>query len=136
MDVYHRVLVKLFEVTGGKETEIIDLKELVKKEGFLGSYPDIIQHLSRQSWITETQRPGAVKITHWGIKEAKNAQPTGDNNAHIVKKEINRLLSETRELIKIFEDLSNDTSQENIAKAENVIGEINTAIQKLKSSVQ
>ena len=32
MDVYHRVLVKLFEVTGGKETEIIDLKELVKKE--------------------------------------------------------------------------------------------------------
>ncbi len=136
MDVYHRVLVKLFEVTGGKETETVDLKELVKKEGFLGSFPDIIQHLSRQSWITETPRPGTVKITHWGIKEAKNSQPSGDNSAHSVKKEINRLLSETRELIKIFEDLSNDNSLVNIAKAENIIGEINTAIQTLKTNVQ
>jgi len=104
--------------------------------GFLGSYPDILQHLSRQSWITETPRQGTVKITHWGIKEAKNLQPSGDNRAPSVKKEINRLLSETRELIRIFEDLSNDASPEHIAKAENIIGEINSAIQKLKTSVQ
>ncbi len=136
MDVYHRVLVKLFEVTGGKETETIDLKELVKKEGFLGSYPDIMQHLSRQSWITETPRPGIVTITHWGVKEAKKSHTSGDNTAKTISREINRLISETRELIKIFEDLANDPSMEDIVKAEKKMGEINTAIQKLKSSVE
>ncbi len=136
MDVYHRVLVKLYEITGGKETETVDLKELVKKEGFLGAFPEIFQHLSRQSWVTETSRPGTVKITHWGVKEAKNSQPDGDNNIQEVRKEINRMTSETRELIKIFDDLSNETTPENFAKAENKLSEINSAIQKLKTSVQ
>jgi hypothetical protein len=136
MDVYHRVLVKLYEITGGKETETVDLKELVKKEGFLGAFPEIIQHLSRQSWITETPRPGTVKITHWGVKEAKNSQSAGDNNALSVRKEINRMISETRELIKYFEDLANDPIEENFVKAEKKLSEINTAIQNLKKSVQ
>jgi len=136
MDVYHRVLVKLFEETGGKESETIDLKELVKKIGFLGSYPDIIQHLSRQSWITETPRPGVVKITHWGVKEAKKGHTSENNSAKTISREINRMISETRELIKIFEDLTNDPSIEHIVKAEKKMGEINSAIQNLKESVQ
>ncbi|HVE56471.1 MAG TPA: hypothetical protein VNB22_06550, partial [Pyrinomonadaceae bacterium] len=107
MDVYHRVLVKLYEVTGGKP-EAVDLKELVKKEGFLGSYPQIFEHLSRQSWITETPRVDSVKITHWGIKEAQKAQTSGGGDDSLaVKKEVNRTISEARELIKIFEDLAN-----------------------------
>ena len=134
MDVYHKVLVKLYEVTGGKP-ETVDLKELVKKEGFLGSYPQIFEHLSRQSWIIETPRPDSVKISHWGVKEAKSAQTSGDNNLLTVRKEVNRMISETRELTKIFEDLANEASKENIAKAEKKLGEINTAIQKLKTSV-
>jgi len=135
MDVYHRVLVKLYEVTGGKP-ETVDLKELVKKEGFLGSYPQIFEHLSRQSWIIETPRVDSVKISHWGIKEAQIAQTSGGGDDSLsVKKEVNRTISETRELIKIFEDLANDVSKDNIAKAEKKLGEINSAIQKLKSSV-
>jgi hypothetical protein len=135
MDVYHRVLVKLYEVTGGKP-ETVDLKELVKKEGFLGSYPQIFEHLSRQSWIIETPRVDSVKISHWGIKEAQNAQSSGGaDDSLTVKKEVNRTISETRELIKILEDLANDVSKDNIAKAEKKLGEINSAIQKLKSSV-
>ena len=47
MDVYQKVLVKLYEVTGGKDTQTVDLKELVKELGFLGSYPDIFSMLSR-----------------------------------------------------------------------------------------
>ena len=135
MDVYHRVLVKLYEVTGGKP-ETVDLKELVKKEGFLGSYPQIFEHLSRQSWIIETPRVDSVKISHWGIKEAQIAQSSGGGNDLLaVKKDVNRTISETRELIKIFEDLANDVSKDNIARAEKKLGEINSAIQKLKSSV-
>ncbi len=135
MDVYHRVLARLYEVTGGKESETIDLKELVKKEGYLGSYPQIKEHLSGQSWITETARVDAVKITHWGVKEAKKTQTGGGDDSQAVKKEINRTISDTRELMIFLEELANEVSKENIARAEKKLGEINSAIQKLKSSV-
>src|SRR5215213_3059149 len=135
MDVYHRVLAKLYEITGGRESEAVDLKELVKKEGYLGSYPQIKEHLSGQSWITETSRLDSVKITHWGVKEAKNSQTSGSDDSQAAKKEINRTISDTRELIIFLEELANDVSKENILKAEKKLGEINSAIQKLKSSV-
>lgn len=135
MDVYHRVLIKLYETTGGKESETVDLKELVKKEGYLGSYPQIKEHLSGQSWITETARVDAVKITHWGVKEARNSQGGVSDSTQAVKKEINRTIADTRELVIFLEELANDASQENISKAEKKLGEIITAIQKLKSSV-
>jgi hypothetical protein len=135
MDVYHRVLVKLYEITGGRESEAVDLKELVKKEGYLGSYPQIKEHLSSQSWITETSRLDSVKITHWGVKEAKNSETPGGDDLNAARKEINRTISDTRELIIFLEELANNISQENISKAEKKLDEINTAIQKLKSSV-
>ena len=135
MDVYHRVLIKLYDVTGGKESETVDLKDLVKKEGFLGSYPQIKDHLSRQSWITETARPDSVKITHWGVTEAKKSPASGDDDSQAIKREVNRMISNTRELIIFLDELANDVSKENILKAEKKLEEINSAIQKLKSSV-
>lgn len=135
MDVYHRVLSKLYEVTGGKESETVDLKELVKKEGYLGSYSQIKEHLSGQSWITETSRVDAVKITHWGVKEAKNSQTGVSDDSQSVKREINRTIADTRELVIFLEEFANDVSKENISKAEKKLGEIISAIQKLKSSV-
>jgi hypothetical protein len=135
MDVYHRVLIKLYELTGGKESETVDLKELVKKEGYLGSYPQIKEHLSGQSWITETSRVDAVKITHWGVSEAKKSQTGGADDSPALSKEISRTISDARELIIFLEELANAVSKENIAKAEKKLSEINSAIQKLKSSV-
>lgn len=119
MDVYHKVLLKLYEATGGKETETVDLKDLVKKAGFLGAYEDIFQHLSRQSWISETPRPGTVRLTHWGTKEAKQTQgggAGGDNQA--AKKEVNRLVADARELTIFLEELTGDLSAANLAKVE------------------
>lgn len=135
MDVYRKVLVKLYEVTGGKESETVDLKELVKKEGYLGNYPQIKEHLSGQGWITETARADSVKITHWGVSEAKKSPTAASDDSLLVKREINRTIADTRELVKFLEELAGDVSQENISKAEKKIGDINTAIQKLKSSV-
>lgn len=135
MDVYHKVLLKLYEVTGGKDSESVDLKDLVKKVGFLGAYPEIFQHLSRQSWITETPRPDTVRITHWGVKEAKKSEASGVDDGQAIKKEINRVVSDTRELITFLEELANDSSKENIARAEKKLNDINSAIQKLKESV-
>lgn len=136
MDVYHKVLIKLYEVTGGRESETVDLKELVKKEGYLGSYPQIKEHLSGQSWITETARVDAVKITHWGVTEAKKSQSSvGGDNSLAVKKEINRTIADARELVIFLEELAADVSKENISRAEKKLADINSAIQKLKSGV-
>lgn len=135
MDVYHKVLIKLYEISGGRESETVDLKELVKKEGYLGSYPQIKEHLSGQSWITETARVDAVKITHWGVTEAKKSQTSGGDNMLAVKKEINRTIADTRELIIFLEELAGEVSKENISRAEKKLADINSAIQKLKSGV-
>jgi hypothetical protein len=137
MDVYHKVLIQLYEATGGRESEIVDLKELVKKAGFLGSYPDIFQHMTRQSWVSETARPGTVRITHWGVKEAKKSGTSeGDEAGLAAKKEINRLIAETRELLIFLEELAADVSEDTLARAEKKLNDINSAIQKLKESVQ
>ncbi len=135
MDVYHKVLAKLLDASGGRETEAVDLKELVKKEGFLSSYPDIFQHLSRQSWIAETPRADVVKITHWGITEAKKSGAPGGDSGQAVKRDTNRVISEARELIKILEEFSNESSRETIAKAEKSAETIVAAVLKLKESV-
>jgi len=135
MDVYHKVLLKLYELTGGKESETVDLKELVKKEGYLGSYPQIKEHLSGQSWITETSRVDSVKITHWGVSEAKKSGTADSENSIALKKEINRTISETRELIIFLEELANDVSGDKFSKVEKKLAAINSAIQNLKSSV-
>lgn len=135
MDVYHKVLIKLYEATGGKDSEKVDLKELVKKEGFLPSYPDIFQHLSRQSWIAETPRPDVVRITHWGAKEAQKSQDPDAAGSQDVKKEVNRVISETRELIIFLEELLNEPSRESVGKAEKRLDAVNSSFQNLKASI-
>ena len=135
MDVYHKVLAKLYEMTGGSESQTVDLKELVKKEGYLPSYPQIKEHMSGQSWIAETSRVDTVKITHWGVKEAKKTQTGGSDGLQAAQKEVNRTIAETRELVVFLEELASDLSEENILKAEKKLAEINSAIQKLKSGV-
>lgn len=135
MDVYHKVLVKLLDATGGKETEVVDLKELVKKEGFLPSYEQIKSQLSRESWIAETQRQDAVKITHWGVKEARTAKGGGDSADQSVKKATTRLLADGRELLVFLEELAGDASKDNVAKAEKKLAELSSALQGLKSGV-
>jgi hypothetical protein len=76
-----------------------------------------------------------VKITHWGVTEAKKSGTGGGDQSQAARKEINRTIANTRELIIFLEELANDASKENISKAEKKLDEINSAIQKLKSSV-
>ncbi len=71
MDTYHKVLIKLLEATEGRETKPVDFRELVKQTGFLGNYPNIFEQLSQEGWIAEDRKADYVRITHWGISEAK-----------------------------------------------------------------
>src|ERR1043165_4258618 len=71
MDAFHKVLVRIYEITGGRESQDVDFVELLKAEGFYPSLESIKSHMSTESWITDSPRPNSVRITHWGIAEAK-----------------------------------------------------------------
>lgn len=136
MDVYHKVLLNLYNVTGGKDSLSIDLKELVKNQGFLGNYGDIFQMLSGQGWIAETPKANYVKITHWGVKEIKKTSNDQPFAAHAAKKEATQLVSDVKLLLIMLEEFASNTSVENLAQVEKKLSEINAAIGNLKSSIE
>lgn len=136
MDVYHKVLAKLYQVTGGKDSATVDLKDLVKSLGFLGNYDDIFQMLSGQGWIAETPKLNFVRMTHWGVKEANNAGGGQPDAEQAVKKEAAKIAAEAKQFLIMLEEFAADPSKENFGQVEKRSNEINQAIGKLKSSIQ
>lgn len=135
MDVYHKILFQLYQVTGGRDSQTVDFKDLVKGQGFLGNYGDIFQMLSGQGWIIETPKADFVKITHWGVKEARKSESGAPDASQIVKKEANRLIAETKQFLISLEDFAADSSSENFGRLEKKLNEINAAIGKLKGGI-
>lgn len=137
MDVYHKVLNKLYEVTGGKDTQTVDFKELVKAQGFLGNFDEIFQMLNGQGWIAETPKPNYVKITHWGVKEAQKSASgaTGTDDSRELKKGANLLISDTKAFLIMLEEFAADTSKEKFSQVEKKFGELNSSIGELKKNV-
>ena len=139
MDVYHKVLVKLYEMTGGRYTQAVDFKDLVRSQGFHGNYEDIFQKLSVQGWIAETPKANFVKITHWGVKEAQKASSGTVESASADSKELRRaateLIGDTREFLIILEEFTRNLSEENFKQAERKFGELNSAFLKIKQSI-
>ena len=136
MDVYHKVLLKLYQVTGGKDSMTVDLKDLVKNQGFLGNYNDIFQILSGQGWVSETPKLHFVRITHWGVKEVKKTVGDAPDTSLVLKKETARILSETKQFLIMLDEFSSNASIQNFTHLERKINEINAAIGKLKSSIE
>jgi LPS sulfotransferase NodH len=138
MDVYRKILVEVYQRTGGRAGRTVDLKELVKAMGFYGNFEDIFQRLSNEGWIVETQKANYVEITHWGVQEAKNAMSDATNAAvsQELKTKAKRLISNTEELLAILKQFATDPSKRNLAGIEEKSGEINSAIDNLKKSIQ
>jgi hypothetical protein len=115
MDVYHKILTRIYEITGGKDTVEVDLNDLLKQEGFYSNIDNISQHLATESWVAETPRPRVVKITHWGTAEAKRVLTNTPDVRREVAKEANRLLGEARELIIMLEEFASTPNGTNFA---------------------
>jgi len=108
MNVFHKVLVKIFEITGGKDNVDVDLVDLLKKEGFYSNIESISGNLQDEGWITEAGRKYVVRITHWGSIEAKRVQGgasagTGDGG---VEKDAKALVNEVKQLTLSIEDFA------------------------------
>ncbi|MDQ3087407.1 MAG: hypothetical protein M3Q78_02285 [Acidobacteriota bacterium] len=135
MDVYHKVLVKLYEVTDGKDTQSVDFKDLVRTAGFLGNYNDIYDVMSSQGWISESKKPDYVGITHWGVSEAKKSAGGAPDDSQAVKKEANRLANQAKELASLVEEFTADTSKEKFEKVGKIFEEMTVTIARLKNTV-
>ncbi len=135
MDVYHKVLVKLYEVTGGKDSQTVDFKDLVKNEGFLGNYSDIFDMLSSQSWIADTTKPNYVSITHWGVSEAKKSVSGAPDPAITIQKDIDRLVNQSKGFVNVIEEFAADNSAKKFSEVEKTLEDLKTTISKLKNTV-
>lgn len=134
MDVYHRVLTKLFEETGGSDSKAVDFADLVKRMKFHANYTSIFKELSVQGWIVETGKVDWVRLTHWGIEEAKKSR-AGDDGDYETKQDFNKLLSEARALVGLIEVLANDANKDNLSVVENKVLRMNAMIVELKSKI-
>lgn len=104
MNVFHKVLVRIFEITGGKGSAEVDLVDLLKKEGYFPSIDSISAQLLDEGWLTEAGRKHVVRITHWGVSEAKRVMSDSPDKTNEVDKDSTRLLNEARELIGMLEE--------------------------------
>lgn len=134
MDVYHKVIAKLYEETGGSESETVDFIDLVKRAGFYSSYADIFQELSSRAWIAETGKPDWVRITHWGAKEAGKAR-AGTSPDQAIERSANRLLSEAREFLSLVEELQKSPSPEQVSLIEKKNAGIKKCVDDLKADL-
>jgi hypothetical protein len=131
MDVFHKILLKVFEVTGGRENAPVDLTDLLKREGFYANIASINDHLCGEGWMTGTDRPYVVKMTHWGVAEAKRTLSTAPDKGSIISKDAARLLSSTRELVIMLEEFSATPSRDKFTVLEKRFADIDGIVKKI-----
>ncbi len=136
MDIYHRILQNLYDVTGGKDSQVVDLKDIVKNQGFLGNYERILQMLSGQGWIAETPKANYVRITHWGVKEAEKSGSGEPSKEQTTKKEIKTLAADAKQFSIMIEGFASEMSKENFEQIEKKSKDINASVGKLKTMLE
>lgn len=135
MNVYHKVLTKIFEVTGGKDSVDVDLVDLTKKEGFYPSIDNISKQLQDEGWITEGAKANIVRITHWGATEAKRVLSASPDKANELTKESNRLLNDGKELTIMLEEFAAGPDSDKLARIEKRISEMTERCKKVRSNL-
>ncbi len=135
MDVYHRVLTKVFEETGGRETVEVDLVDLLKREGFFPSLESIDSTLKSEGWATVGSTATKIRITHWGVAEAKRVLSDKPDTGQVIAKESARLLSDARELVIMLEEFAAGPDKKKLGTLEKRAADIANAVERLKMNL-
>lgn len=135
MNAYHKVLIKLYEITGGKDTVDVDLADVLKKEGFFPSIDDIKSYLSGESWIAETSRINIIRITHWGAAEAKRVMSGAPDSKQALQKETVRLVNVMRESLVMAEEMNATPSAEKLGHINDRLSELSKILERIKSNL-
>ena len=135
MDVYHKILTRIYEITGGKDSVEVDLNDLLKQEGFYSNIDGISLHLTTESWVAETPRPRVVKLTHWGVAEAKRVLSNTPDTVREITKDANRLLADSRELIIMLEEFAVSPSSTNFKTIEKRFADLSTIFGRIRENL-
>ena len=135
MDVYHKVLSRVYELSGGRETEDVDLVELTKADGFFSNFENIRTHLSTEGWVTDSPRKGNVRITHWGVAEAKRALRAETGSKEPAERQATRLLAEAKAFVIEIEEFAADPGANDLAVLEKRLAAISETMNRVRSLV-
>ena len=135
MDVYHKVLLKLYEASGGRDSVDVDFIALLKREGFFPSRDSITEQLKGESWMTDAPKPNHVRITHWGVMEARKAASGSSTDSNEITKQSNRLLAESHELSAMMEKFATSPSADSFKKIQKKLADMNAIADDIKGSL-
>lgn len=133
MNVFHKVLTKIYEIAGGKDSVDVDLVDLTKKEGFYSSIDSISRQLQDEGWITEGSKTNIVRITHWGTTEAKRVLSASPDKANELTKESNRLLNDGKEFAIMLEEFAAGPDTEKLGRIEKRVAEMAERCAKVRT---
>ncbi|KXK04798.1 MAG: hypothetical protein UZ17_ACD001000801 [Acidobacteria bacterium OLB17] len=89
--------------------------------------------MKKEGWVTES-RTNILRITHWGVAEAKKVAANGPDSKRQAEREARRLLSETREFIVLIEEYLADPSDEHLDGVSTKFSNISKALEALKKA--
>lgn len=131
MDAYHKMLVKIYEAAGGRESVDVDFVEIVKREGYFPSIEEISNYLRSESWVTES-RPNVLRLTHWGIAEVKRSLSSKEDGVSSFSANKEKLAALAAELSKLIDGLSERNAADSVKKIKSVSSDITEAAEKIK----
>lgn len=136
MNVFHKVLVKIYEITGGKDNVDVDLTDLLKKEGFFSNIESISGQLQDEAWVSETGRKHVVRITHWGTMEAKRvlaAKPAASGDE--VEKEAKVFVNQAKELVSLLEDFASKPDAEKLHAVDKSLSQLTDRAKAIRGRI-
>jgi len=135
MDVYHKVLTRLFKDSGGKDSVKMDMAEILKQEGFYPSLEEITAHMIGESWIAATETRNIVKITHWGAAEAKKTLSNAPDNSREVEKDSKRLISAAKEFVVMMEEFAGEPTRPRLTLIEKRCSELGELVSRVRANM-
>jgi hypothetical protein len=135
MNVYQKVLTKIYDITGGKDSVDVDLVDLTKKEGFYSNIDNISKQLQDEGWISEGSRTNIIRITHWGASEAKRVLSASPDKVNELSKESNRLAADAKEFAIMLEEFVTGPDPQKIGRIEDRISEMSERCRRIKSFI-
>ena len=135
MNVYQKVLTKIYDITGGKDSVDVDLVDLTKKEGFYSNIDNISKQLQDEGWITEGAKTNVIRITHWGASEAKRVLSASPDKVNELSKESNRLAADAKEFAIMLEEFVTGPDPQKLSRIEDRISEMSERCSRIKSFI-
>jgi hypothetical protein len=135
MDVYHKVLTKLFKASGGKETVKVDMGEILKQEGFFSTRDEILSQMLEDGWIAEADAKYLVYVTHWGVAEAKKTLSNKPDNSRALEKDSKQLISSAREFVVMTEEFAGEPTKSRLSVIEKSFSDLGDLVSRVKANM-